>query len=360
MKALLLATALLACGVAAEKDYEAMFKAFRTARLRSYADADEEAARFGYFVRNMKRAEALESANPLAEFGPNKFADFSDEEFAMRMGDSATYKQLLERLDESTANNGAGASADKKQPLLKAAPLADRFAAAGQSIDWRTKGAVTPVKDQNGCGGCWAFSTTGNIEGRWFLAGNPLTSLSEQMLLSCDHINAGCGGGLMGNAFKWLLLHRRGEAVTSESFPYSSTKGWSPSCRVPAEMDAMTVGAVITGYEELRKTDEDTMAAYVAQAPLSIAIDSRSFQMYRRGIVTTCNVDYINHAVLIVGYDDTNVPPYWIIKNSWGQDWGEQGYMRLAKGAGLCLITEYAATAFVGSGNATNAAAPRL
>ena len=204
MKALLLIAVFSAVALAA-KDYEAMFREFKSTHLRSYADATEEATRFQNFVKNMQKAEVMQAANPHATFGANQFADMSETEFASRLNGAEFYRRAMA---ESTSTVDA--------------PLADIVAAAGEKVDWREKGAVTPVKDQGSCGSCWAFSATGNIESMWFIAGNPLTAVSDQQLTSCDKIDSGCNGGLMDNAFNWLLKTRKGEIVTDESYPYAS------------------------------------------------------------------------------------------------------------------------------------------
>ena len=334
MKALLL-IAIFSAVALANKDYDAMFREFKATHLKSYANEAEEATRFKNFVANMKKAEVLQAANPLATFGANQFADMSEAEFKSRINGASYYKKAV-----------------ASRPAQRAtATLGERVAAAGQVFDWRTKGAVTPVKNQGSCGSCWAYSATGSIEGRWFLAGNPLTSVSEQQLVACDHIDGGCDGGFMDDAFEWIINYRKGEIVTEAAYPYASASGYSPACKAKSEIDSMPVGAVISGYDHMAD-GEETLAAYVLKGPVSVAVDATTFQSYRNGIVTSCVNRQLNHGVLAVGYDDVNVPPYWIIKNSWGTSWGEAGYIRLVKGKRQCLIGDYSTTALVAS-NAT-------
>ena len=328
MKQLLLLAVFSAVAVAA-KDYDAMFREFKSTHLKAYANEAEEATRFKNFVRNMKKAEVMQAANPLAVFGANHFADMSEAEFAKKIHGAKYF-----------------ANAKAKSTKKVAAPLAERMSAAGEKVDWREKGAVTPVKNQGSCGSCWAYSATGSIEGAWAVAGNPLTAVSEQELVACDTTDGGCDGGLMDDAFEWLINNRKGEIVTEASYPYASASGYSPACKSTSELNTLPVGAVITGYNHLEES-EDTLAAAVLKNPVSVAVDATSFQSYRNGILTSCINRQINHGVLAVGYDDTNVPPYWIIKNSWGTSWGEGGYLRLAKGSNQCLITEYATYAIV-------------
>lgn len=312
-------------------DAEAKFREFRHKHLKSYASASEESLRFENFVANMKKAKEMESSNPLASFGATRFADMSEAEFASRyLNQGEFFRRAIAR---------------REAELLATAPLADRVATQNTRIDWREKGAVSRVKDQGQCGSCWAFSTTGNVEGAWVAAGNTLTPLSEQFLVSCVSSNHGCNGGLMDNAYAWLLEHRRGEMITEEAYPYAGAHA-SPRCKSDEELDKLAVGAVITGYTHLEES-EDTLAAYVAKHPIAIAVDATSFQTYHRGILTNCVSRQINHAVLAVGFDTQHVPPYWIIKNSWSSQWGESGYIRIAKGSNQCLVTAYATTATV-------------
>lgn len=263
--AALLATCVLASG---ERDYEAMFREFKSTHFKAYANEGEEAKRFKHFVENMKKAEVLQAANPHATFGANVFADLSAAEFKAYHNGNAHFR---------------AATKVARKELVPT--LAEKVAAAGQKIDWRQKGAVTPVKNQGQCGSCWSFSTTGNIEGQWFLAGNTLTSVSEQELVSCDTIDSGCNGGLMDNAFTWLIQNRGGKIVTEASLPYNSGSGFAPSC--PSNLDTLPVGAKISSYNDIQKS-EDAMAAFCyASGPVAIALDATSFQSYRSGILTT-------------------------------------------------------------------------
>lgn len=207
--------------------------------------------------------------------------------------------------------------------------------AAGSRVDWRQKGAVTAVKNQGQCGSCWSFSTTGNIEGQWFLAGHELVSLSERELVSCDNTDSGCNGGLMDNAFSWLVSSKGGAIVTEASYPYVSGGGNVPSCN----MRDKTVGARISGHHDIPHNEADMASYMYANGPVSIAVDATSWQTYTSGILTNCIASQVDHGVLAVGFDDSHNPPYWIVKNSWTAQWGEEGYIRVAKGKNECLIT---------------------
>jgi len=202
-------------------------------------------------------------------------------------------------------------------------------------VDWRTKGAVTPVKDQGQCGSCWAFSSTGNMEGQNQIATGTLLSLSEQELVSCSHNgNEGCNGGLMDNAFHWVITNG---GIDSESdYAYTSGGGNTGTCQ-----NAKTKNNVAT-FNSVNDVahNEAQMATFVASnGPLAIAVDAASgWQNYKSGIMKTCSGRSLDHGVLAVGYgvDANGNIAYWIVKNSWSATWGEMGYIRLEYGTNQC------------------------
>ncbi|KAH9597986.1 Peptidase C1A [Trypanosoma melophagium] len=300
------------------------FAAFKQKYGKVYGDAAEEAYRLRVFKENLALAELEAKANPHAMFGVTRFSDLTREEFRQRYINGEAHFKMARRRLRTPVEVPAGS--------------------APAQVDWRTKGAVTPVKDQGSCGSCWAFSAIGSIEGQWHMAGNQLTRLSEQLLVSCDTVDYGCNGGLMDNAFKWLVDSNGGKVYKEDSYPYVSGSGQTPACSTSEH----EVGATVTGYVDLPQ-DEDKMAAWVAaNGPLAVAVDANSFLSYMSGVLTNCQADQLNHGVLVVGYDDSSNPPYWIIKNSWGVSWGEEGYIRVAKGTNQCLINQYPTTAVVG------------
>jgi len=351
--AALLLAVLMAIGATAsvphhDEGMRLAFGLFKRKYARAYGTATEEEHRFGVFASNMAKAKRLQGANPLATFGANEFADMTAEEFKTRHNGAAHFKKAAaeRRLREKQGMFGVGAGAH-------VAPRAG--AEAATKVDWRTKGAVTAVKNQGQCGSCWSYSTTGNIEGQWFLAGNKLTSLSEQMFVSCDTIDDGCNGGLMDNAFTWAIKYNKGNVVTEASYPYTSGSGVAPACSLSA---AMPVGATITGYHDLTKS-ESAMASWgQTGGPIAVAVDATSWQTYVSGIMTSCTSQQLDHGVLIVGFDLTYATPYWIIKNSWGASWGEAGYIRVAYGSNQCLLSNMPTSSIAKGAGPTPAPVP--
>ncbi|KAG5511338.1 hypothetical protein GH5_07587 [Leishmania sp. Ghana 2012 LV757] len=307
-----------------------LFEEFKETYQRAYETLAEERQRLANFQRNLERMREYQAKNPHATFGITKFFDMSEEEFAARYLSGAAH---FMKAKEFARQHYRKVSAD--------------VSTAPPSKDWRDEGAVTRVKDQGSCGSCWAFSAVANIESQWKLAGHMLVGLSEQQLVSCDNVDSGCSGGLMLQAFDWLLRNANGSVFTEKSYPYTSGNGDVPDC---LEDEDLVIGAHIDGHVTL-KSNEDAMAAWLAKnGPISIAVDATSFQFYKSGILTECNGTQLNHGVLLVGYNMAGKVPYWIIKNSWGEEWGEAGYVRVVMGTNACLLTEYPVSVVVSSG----------
>ena len=309
-----------ATALTVESRFEELFEDFKKRHNRVYSSAEEEIHRRRIFAENVERAHNLSIANPHAHFSVrhNKFSDLSHDEFRARyLGARLDTKRRL----GGPRVRGSGVSARSNVPL---------------AFDWREHGAVTAVKDQKKCGSCWAFSTIGTIEGVWAASGHPLTSLSEQQLVSCDDVNQACSGGITGEAINWLLQKNGGKVYTEESYPYTSDDGLATAC----QSEGKKVGAVITDLVEI-EPDEDAIAERLVKfGPVSVAVDASSWWLYTGGVLTTCNTRELNHGVLLVGYDNNASPPYWIIKNSWSENWGEDGYIRIEKGTNQCGLNE--------------------
>jgi C1A family cysteine protease len=210
---------------------------------------------------------------------------------------------------------------------------------APSSIDWRTKGAVTSVKDQGQCGSCWTFSATGAIEGAWSISKGQLVDLSEQELVDCatgiSYGSRGCQGGQMEGAFKFVIEH--GQCSLS-SYPYTAKDGTCKTCSALAH---------ISSCSDVRPNDQISLKGAVAQQPVAVAIsaDSRIFQSYSGGVITSTSCyTTLNHGVLVVGYGTENGLDYWNIKNSWGPTWGVGGYVKILRSSstndpGICGIS---------------------
>ena len=200
-------------------------------------------------------------------------------------------------------------------------------------IDWRQYNAVTPVKDQGQCGSCWAFSTTGALEGVYAINSNKLVSFSEQELVDCDNFknggkDHGCNGGIMDNAFEWIS--KNGGLCTEQDYPYISSNGQTQQCQKTC---TSIPKSKIQKWIDVEANDESFMTALNKQ-PVSVAIqaDQREFQLYSSGVYTANCGTSLDHGVLTVGYDSQDNEDYYIVKNSWGTTWGEQGYIKLGRG----------------------------
>ena len=203
------------------------------------------------------------------------------------------------------------------------------------SVNWVTSGAVTPVKNQGSCGSCWAFSSTGAMEGCHFISSGTLLSLSEQELVDCDHNGSnGCNGGSMEGAFQWYQTNK---AELESQYTYTAKNGTCMESSYTGEFNS-------TGYKVITSGSSSGLMASIQAGPTSVAIeaDKMAFQMYHSGILnsTSCGTS-LDHGVLAVGYGSENGQNYYLVKNSWGSSWGDQGYVKIANngdGNGICGI----------------------
>ncbi|KAM0943997.1 putative fruit bromelain [Dioscorea sansibarensis] len=286
---------------------------------RSYQDAAEKQRRFEIFKKNVEFIDSFNAGNYKFKLGANPFADQTNEEFR------ATHNGF--RLSSTDGNR---AKSFFKYENIPAVP---------ESVDWRTKGAVTHVKDQGQCGSCWAFSAVAAIEGVTKLSTGSLISLSEQEIVDCDVYGEdnGCNGGWPDGAFKFVI--QNGGLTTETNYPYRATQG---SCNSQKEA---SIAAQINGFEDVPTNNEAALLNAVANQPVTVVIDAggSAFQFYSSGVFTgNCGTE-LDHAVVAVGYgQDSDGTKYWLVKNSWGESWGENGYVKMERDVesdlGLCGI----------------------
>jgi C1A family cysteine protease len=304
-----------------EEAYLQEFTKFRDARGKRYSSLREEKERFSVFKSNLDYINAHNSGNFSWKLGINEFSDLTNEEFiASRTG--VNFKSLEYFMNSTTLF-------DWDDSLIATGSDSD-------SIDWREKKVVTPVKNQGQCGSCWSFATTGAIESAVAIKSGNLISLSEQKLIDCSSRfgNSGCNGGLPSRAYKYVIAHK---GLCSESaYPYTAKTG---TCQTSCPSVAK-----IKKFKRIRRNHLDGLKAALTQQPISVVINADQLQHYESGVFDGACSAQINHAVLAVGYgtdSDSNLD-YWLVKNSWGAAWGEEGYFRLSRkggiGPGKCAI----------------------
>jgi len=285
---------------------------------KTYESAEAKVHAAFAFAENDEIIRRHNAGNSTFELGHNEFSDLTWPEF----------KKLYV--------SGMAANPSLRRP--KNIDLSLLSAPSDASVDWVAKGAVTPVKNQGQCGSCWAFSTTGSTEGAFQIAGNPLTSFSEQDLVDCaaSFGNAGCNGGLMDNGFKYI--EKNGLAKESV-YPYT---GETNKCDKGKQAQHVVT---VTGYTDVPQKSTAALKAAATKGPVSVAIeaDKSAFQLYKSGVFTskTCGTK-LDHGVLVVGYGTEGGKDYWKVKNSWGATWGAKGFILIESGKNLCGITQSA------------------
>jgi C1A family cysteine protease len=302
------------------------FNDFQEKFDKRYDNIGDLEERFYVFQSNLHAIiEHNKAANNTFTMGINQFSDMTADEFKAFTGFSNKSNKFVTGLKGMTCSQFS--STGKTLP---------------DAVDWISKGAVTPVKDQGQCGSCWSFSATGAMEGAWAIGKGSLVSLSEQELVDCAGIrygSQGCNGGQMDGAFNFAI----DKGICSESsYAYVSgdtqTGGTCKSCSAVVS---------VKGCYDVAANDQIALKEAVSNGPVAIAIeaDTRYFQSYASGILTaaTCGTS-LDHGVLIVGYGEESGQKYWLVKNSWGTTWGDAGYVKIARSdstndEGICGIS---------------------
>lgn len=293
-----------------ETQYQFLFKQYISRHNKKY-HVDEFQDRYENFKLNLDKI-VINNADSKKSFKleTNAFADMSSDDFrAKYLGYNFIDRSVLRSRNTESFN----------VRNVTDLPL---------SVDWVEKGAVTPVKNQGQCGSCWAFSTTGAVEGAWFLSKGQLVSLSEQQLVDCSQQqgNQGCSGGLMDQGFQYIISN--GGLCEESSYPYVAVDG---KCNTNCKKVA-----TISTFTDVTANDENALLDASSQQPVSIAIEADQFvfQFYSSGVLDddSCGTQ-LDHGVLLTGYGhDSNVnKDFWTVKNSWGPEWGTNGYINIVR-----------------------------
>ncbi len=269
----------------------------------------------GIYAANVAKIEQHNAGGHGWTMEVNQFADLTAQEFGAQMINGAGG---LGGYRSNRRNGNSSPVAPSGNP--------SRRLDLPSSVDWNAAGAVTPVKSQGQCGADYAFSATGAIEGVNFIYTNTLVSLSEQQLVSCsgDQGNAGCNGGMMEQAFQFVIDN--GGICTEDAYPYTAAQG---TCQTTCQ-----AAATIDGFQDVPANSETALVTAISEQPVSVAIeaDQSSFQFYSSGVMTAACGTQLDHGVLAAGYGTLSGQDYYYVKNSWGADWGANGFILLGRG----------------------------
>jgi cathepsin L len=305
MKAFVCVLLFVCCSFAlTEQEYQSAFTQYLQKYQKSYAH-DEFQYRYRLFRTNLDYINAFNAQNKSYTLAMNQFGDLANSE----------YRRIY---------LGVKLPKMHRVPSVHPTPKLN----LPDSWDWRKQGAVTHVKNQEQCGSCWAFSTTGSTEGCHFITTQKLNALSEQNLVDCSTSegNQGCDGGLMTQAMDYIISN--GGIDTESSYPYTAEDG---TC----SYSASNSGATLKSYVNVNQGDENDLQAKTYTGPTSVAIDASqsSFQFYSSGVYyePDCSSTQLDHGVLSIGWGADSGTDYWLVKNSWGTDWGQAGYIWMSR-----------------------------
>jgi cathepsin H len=309
MNKIVIALVLLGVAIASADEFTQFMERYN----KAYSH-DEFAKRRAIFYDTVAEINQINSENRGWEAGINEWSDLTWEEFKGR------FLQAPQKC--SATGKGNHVMSGK---------------AADPAVDWRTKGVVTPVKNQGSCGSCWAFSTIGAVESVWAIKTGKLLTFAEQQLVDCagGFKNMGCRGGLPSQAFQYIMW--AGGIQDSQSYPYTGRDG---SCK----FNKAKVVATLTDEVNITERAENEMVDAIGGRPVSVAYQvSSDFRSYKSGVYDSKQCKSgpmdVNHAVLAVGYNSTSAGvPYYIIKNSWGTSFGIQGYFWMVRGKNMCGV----------------------
>uniref|UniRef100_A0A0E0QV42 Uncharacterized protein n=1 Tax=Oryza rufipogon TaxID=4529 RepID=A0A0E0QV42_ORYRU len=324
------------------------FRRWKAEYNRSYATAGEERRRLRVYARNVRYIEATNAAAGLAyELGETAYTDLTNDEFIAMYTAPPPLRSSDGDDDDAATTIITTRAGPVDEHNLQPEVYFNESAGAPASVDWRASGAVTEVKDQGRCGSCWAFSTVAVVEGIQKIKKGKLVSLSEQELVDCDTLDSGCDGGVSYRALEWITAN--GGITTRDDYPYTAAA--SAAC------DRAKLGhhaATIAGLRRVATRSEASLANAAAAQPVAVSIEAGgdNFQHYRKGVYDGPCGTRLNHGVTVVGYGQEEAAAdggaaggdkYWIIKNSWGKNWGDQGYIKMKKDVagkpeGLCGI----------------------
>lgn len=321
-----------------------VFTLFQIQYNRSYSNPAEYARRLDIFARNLAQAQRLQEEDlGTAEFGVTPFSDLTEEEFGQLYGHQRTAGRAL-NVDRKVGSDEWGQTVPR-------------------TCDWRkAAGIISPVKNQESCKCCWAIAAAGNIESLWGINSQKPVEVSVQELLDCNRCGDGCEGGFVWDAFV-TVLNNSGLASETD-YPFQGNSR-THKCKAKKYRKVAWIQDFI-----MLPDSEQGIARYLAtQGPITVTINMKQLQHYQKGVIqathANCDPRLVNHSVLLVGFAKSvegrraassqsrprprprHSIPYWILKNSWGAHWGEEGYFRLHRGSNACGITKYPITARV-------------